>query len=95
MALSHYHVISRPSGKLAGSTRVIGTYGSKHGRPGWGAQQSAGRIARIYAERLGDTRPSRIAPGYFMVGSATKSIVIQVRACYDHDICQESTEGQS
>lgn len=88
MALSHYHVIERPSGSYRGDVKVIGTYTSKHGRPGYGAQQSAGRIAKIYADKLRETAPSRIGPGYFMVGrSETRTVVIQVRGCYDLDVC--------
>jgi hypothetical protein len=87
MALLHYHVIERPSGNTAAVTRIIGTYGTKHGRPGYGAQQSAGRIAKIYADRLKDSMPSRIGPGYFMIGKGDATIVIQTRSCYDLDIC--------
>lgn len=95
MALSHYHVISRPSGDLK-AVKVVGTYGSKYGRPGWGANQSAGRIAKIYADRLGDTHPCRIGVGYFMVGTAkTGTRVIQVRACYDGDVCRAAPANDS
>lgn len=90
MSLLHYHVIERPSGKTASVTRIIGTYGTKHGRPGYGARQSAGRIAKIYAERLGDTMPSRIGAGYFMIGKGDATIVIQAKSCYDGAICREA-----
>lgn len=94
MSLLHYHVIERPAGKTESATRIIGTYGAKHGRPGYGAQQSAGRIAKIYADRLGDTMPSRIGPGYFMIGKSDATVVIQAKACYDGDICRKA-EGES
>lgn len=88
MALLHYHVIERPSGQTGAVSKIIGTYGTKHGAAGYGAQQSAGRIAKIYACNLGDTMPSRIGPGYFMIGKKDGTVVIQARACYDGDICK-------
>ena len=95
MALSHYHVIERPSGKTEAVSKILGTYGTKHGRPGWGSRQSAGRIAKIYARKLGDTMPSRIGPGYFMIGKQEGTVVIQSRACYDRDICRAASENIS
>lgn len=94
MALDHFHVIERPAGKLHGQTKILGTYGSRFGRPGYGAQQSAGRIAKIYAERFNDEHPNRIGPGYFMVGLRDRTVVIQWKACFGGDVCREA-EGAS